>query len=178
MHAWVSWLQRVDTGLARLERGALVLLLSVLLGLGFFQAAWRNVFAGGFFWADELLQHIVLWLGLLGASLATYEQRHLNIDAISRLLSPSWQRRLARLTNGVACGGCLLLSHAAWSMVRSERLAGTMLTFGVATWVVQSIVPLGFLTMALRFSIRTALPAPGTPAGVVHGLLPDRKSQA
>lgn len=132
-----------------------MLLLSGLLGLGFLQAVWRNVFAGGFFWADELLQHMVLWLGFLGASLATHEQRHLNIDVLARLLPPTWQRRLAGLTNAAACCGCLLLGQAAWSMVRSERLAGTMLTFGVPTWVVQSIVPLGFLTMALRFSIRT-----------------------
>lgn len=158
MYDWsfyATCLQRVDTWLARLERGAVVLLLSSLLGLGFFQAVWRNAFAGGFFWADELLQHMVLWLGFLGASLATYEQRHLNMDVVARLLPPPWQRRLASLTNAAACGGCLLLGHAAWNMVRFERMAGTMLTFGLPTWVVQSIVPLGFLTMALRFSIRT-----------------------
>jgi TRAP-type C4-dicarboxylate transport system permease small subunit len=158
--------QRLDTRLARLERGLVVLLLTVLLGLGLLQAVWRNLFAGGLFWADELLQHIVLWLGLLGASLATHEQRHLSIDALARLLPRRWQRCMTVLTNAAACAGCLLLGHAAWRLVHFEQAAGTMLTFHLPTWVVQSIIPLGFGIMALRFGLHAA--------GVQESALPAR----
>ena len=148
-----SWLQRLDTWLARLERVLVVLLLTGTLGLGLLQAAWRNLCAGGLFWADELLQHMVLWLGLLGASLATHEQRHLNMDVLARLLPQTWQGAITSLTNAAACAGCLLLGHAAWRLVHFEHAAGTMLTFGLPTWVVQSMLPLGFGTMALRFGL-------------------------
>jgi TRAP-type C4-dicarboxylate transport system permease small subunit len=168
VHRLSSWLQRLDDWLARLERLAVVLLLTSLLGLGLLQTMWRNLFSGGLFWADELLQHLVLWLGFLGASLATHEQRHLNIDILARSLPRTWQRCIACLTNAAACCGCLLLGQAAWSMVRSEHMASTILTFGVPTWFVQSIVPVGFLTMALRFGIRAGAPGLPDQAGTLH----------
>ena len=64
----LHWL---DHWLASLERVLVVLLLTGLLGLGLLQVIERNLLASGIFWADELRQHLVLWLSFLGASLAT-----------------------------------------------------------------------------------------------------------
>jgi C4-dicarboxylate transporter, DctQ subunit len=147
----LHWL---DHWLASLERALVVLLLSGLLGLGLLQVIERNVLASGIFWADELLQHIVLWLGFLGASLATREHRHLSIDVLSHFLPVRWQGWLELLVNFVALVLCLLLVQAAWGLVRSEYTAGTMLTFGVPAWLVQSIIPLGFGAITLRFALR------------------------
>jgi TRAP-type C4-dicarboxylate transport system permease large subunit len=38
--------------------------------------------------------------------------------------------------------------------VQFERESGTVLSMGLAVWMVQSIVPLGFALMALRFALR------------------------
>ena len=149
----LHWL---DHWLASLERALVVLLLTGLLGLGLLQVIERNVLASGIFWADELLQHLVLWLGFLGASLATREQRHLSIDVLSHFLPPRWQLWLGLLVNTVALMLCLLLVQAAWGLVRSEYTAGTMLTFGVPAWLAQSIIPLGFGSITLRFALRLA----------------------
>ena len=107
----LHWL---DHWLASLERALVVLLLTGLLGLGLLQVIERNVLASGIFWADELLQHMVLWLGFLGASLATREHRHLSIDVLSHFLPTRWQLWLGLLVNTVAlvlctapCPGCL-----------------------------------------------------------------------
>lgn len=149
-------LHRIDHWLAHLERALVVLLLTGLLGLGLLQVIERNVLASGIFWADELLQHLVLWLGFLGASLATREHRHLSIDVLSHVLPTQWQPWLGLLVNTVALGLCMLLFQAGWGLVRSEYTAGTMLTFGVPTWLAQSIIPLGFGAIALRFALRLA----------------------
>ena len=109
----LHWL---DHWLASLERALVVLLLSGLLGLGLLQVIERNVLASGLFWADELLQHLVLWLGFLGASLATREQRHLSIDVLSHFLPTRWQLWLGLLINTVALVLCLLLVQAAWGV--------------------------------------------------------------
>jgi TRAP-type C4-dicarboxylate transport system permease small subunit len=147
-------LHRLDHLLTVVERLLVVLLLSGLLGLGFLQMLWRNLFAGGWFWADELLRHIVVWLGVLGASLATHTQKHLSFDVLPQLLPPWCRPWLTLLTNLTAACICALLCQAAWRFVQDERAAGTMLAFGVATWVVQSIFPWGFLVMALRFLLQ------------------------
>ena len=60
-------LYRLDSMLAVVERALLVPLLSGLIGLGL-QMLLRNLFASGLFWADEVLRHVVVWLGMLGAS--------------------------------------------------------------------------------------------------------------
>ena len=148
----IRWLRSLDAWLARLERSAVVLLLTSVLVIGLWQVLARNVLARGLFWADELLQHLVLWLGFLGASLATREQRHLRIDLLTRLF-PAWQPCLAVLVHGAACLVCLVLAAAAWGFLRMEGLAGTRLTFGVPAWVAQSIIPIGFAMMALRFAL-------------------------
>jgi TRAP-type C4-dicarboxylate transport system permease small subunit len=144
-------LHRLDAMLAVVERTLIVLLLSGLIGLGFLQMLLRNVFASGLFWADELLRHAVVWLGILGASLATREQKHLSFDILARWLPPWCQLWGALLTNLIAMLVCMLLYAATWRFVQAERAAGTRLAFGVAAWVVQYIFPFGFLTMALRF---------------------------
>lgn len=148
---FVHWLERC---LASLERVLVVLLLSGLLGLGLLQVMARNVLASGLFWADELLQHMVLWLGFLGASLATREQRHLGIDVLTHFLPTRWQLWLGLCTNTAALVIGLLLVQAAWGFVRSEYTGGLVLSFGAPAWLAQSIVPLGFGVITLRFALR------------------------
>jgi TRAP-type C4-dicarboxylate transport system permease small subunit len=63
----------------------------------------------------------------------------------------SW---LALLLNLVAASGCAILAQAAWTFVWFERESGAVLSVGLAVWMVQSIVPLGFALMALRFALR------------------------
>jgi TRAP-type C4-dicarboxylate transport system permease small subunit len=147
----LHWL---DHWLANLERALVVLLLTGLLGLGLLQVIERNVLASGIFWADEVLQHLVLWLGFLGASLATREHRHLSIDVLSHFLPVRWHLWLGLLVNTAALVLCMLLVQAACGLVRSEYTAGTMLTFGVPAWLAQSIIPLGFGAITLRFALR------------------------
>lgn len=145
--------QRLDAQLARFERLALILMVMALMGLGVLQVLWRNLLASGLFWVDELLQHLVLWLGLLGASLATRAQRHLSIDLVTRRVPQRWQRRLILAGAHIAVLVCGVLTLAAWTVVHAEYKAGTVLTFGVPTWMAQSIMPLGFAVMVWRFAL-------------------------
>ncbi len=136
-----------------LERSAVVVSFVALLLLGTLQIILRNVFASGWVGTDEILRHLVLWLGFVGASLATREQRHLRIDILARVLPARYQPWLDGGINLLALAGCVLLAQAAWAFVHEELIAGTMLTAGVAAWIAQSIIPLGFCLMACRFAI-------------------------
>lgn len=146
-------LQRLEQWLSVLERCAVVVSFMALMLLGLLQIILRNVFASGLFGVDEILRHLVLWIGFLGASLATREQRHLRIDILSRVLPPKYQPWLDGMINLLALAGCVMLAQAAWAFVREERMAETVLTAGIAAWIVQSIIPLGFCLMACRFAL-------------------------
>ena len=75
-------LRAFDRWLARTEGIALVLFLGAMVGVSFLQVILRNVFQSGIDGADVLLRHGVLWVALLGASLATRQARHIRIDII------------------------------------------------------------------------------------------------
>ena len=150
----MAFLHRLNDLLALAERTLVVLLLSALLGLALLQVTLRNVLSSGLFGADALIRHMVLWLGFLGASLAAYEQRHLGIDLLTRTLPAKAQSWIMLLCHLIAMLVCMLLTSAAWTFVQSERQAGTLLTVGLPTWLGQTIMPIGFLSLTLRFTIR------------------------
>ena len=73
-------LGRLNTLLLAIERGFLVLLFSLMIVLSFSQVILRNVLSVGLIWADPLLRNAVLWLGFIGASLATQQDKQIKID--------------------------------------------------------------------------------------------------
>ncbi len=72
----------------RLEEILLVSLVVLMVSLGFLQILFRNLISVGIVWIDSLVRHLVLWIALLGASIATRENRHITIDVISGRVSP------------------------------------------------------------------------------------------
>ncbi|MBA4395649.1 MAG: TRAP transporter small permease, partial [Desulfobacca sp.] len=74
--------------LNRLEEMVLVSVLVLMVLLGALQVLFRNVLSVSLFWIDPVMRHMVLWIALLGASVATRENRHISIDLLSGRLSP------------------------------------------------------------------------------------------
>ncbi|UCD10382.1 MAG: TRAP transporter small permease subunit, partial [Nitrospinaceae bacterium] len=94
----MRWIEKIDAGLAKLEATFIVATLSVMILLSFGQVILRNFFHGGILWADLFLRQGVLWVGFLGASLATREGRHISIEVLSHFFPQGFVRILARLT--------------------------------------------------------------------------------
>lgn len=144
-------LQRLQRWLVRLEDGLLVLLLSGMVLLAFAQIVARNLWHAGFDWADPGLRVAVLWVAMFGAMVATRQDRHIRIDLVSRFLSAASKRvseLLANLFSAVICG---LLAWHAGRFVLLEWQEGVTAFHGVPTWLLESILPLGFTVMAARF---------------------------
>jgi TRAP-type C4-dicarboxylate transport system permease small subunit len=89
---------RLDQAVARVEGAiAVVVLLSMVLvasaqALSFNIAergvAWAQWLLESLSWADSFLQKGTLWLAFLGASLATYQDKHIAINVLPKLASP------------------------------------------------------------------------------------------
>ncbi len=105
--------------------------------------------------ADVLLRHGVLWVALLGASLATRQARHIRIDIVSRLIPAAYRAWIERITGLAAFAVSATLTGAGWTLVRFEREARTVLALGIPTWVTQVIIPLGFLAITFRLGLMT-----------------------
>jgi len=136
--------------LGRLEVGLLALLLGGLILLGCTQIVLRNLFHSGLLWADPLMRHIVLWLGCLGAALATVHLRHINIDVFTRLL-PSGPRAFRRsLVYGATALTAFVLGVSSWRLVLDERAFGEVEFWSLPTWTLQLVLPFAFFLISYR----------------------------
>ncbi len=152
-------LKRFDRLLVRTEGAIAVLLLLIMLLLGFAQVILRNVFSGGLVWGDVLLRHIVLWLGFLGAMLAASQERHINIDAVTRFLPPRVQSTLHVITNLFAAAISVILLRAGVTFIGMEIDSGHAVYQGVPAVYAEIIIPVGFGLLAVHFLIRAAVRA-------------------
>jgi C4-dicarboxylate transporter DctQ subunit len=146
-----SPLQRLGSFYERLEEILLVSLVILMLSLGFLQILFRNLISIGIVWIDPLVRHLVLWVALLGASLATRENRHIAIDLLSGRLSPARYSRIQGAVQLFSALVCLLLVHPAIRFVQNDYVAGMTLAFGIPLWFSQMIMPAMMLVMGVRF---------------------------
>lgn len=134
-----------------LEDGLLVLLLTLMILLATAQILLRNFFDTGLSWGDPALRLAVLWIALLGAMAATREHNHISVDILSHFLSEKNQQRVKRVTSLFASIVCMLISWHAVRLVLIEKQEGTIAFSAFPTWIGESIIPIGFGIMALRF---------------------------
>jgi TRAP-type C4-dicarboxylate transport system permease small subunit len=125
----------------------------MMVCLAFLQVMLRTLFDHGILWGDIFLRHLVLWVGFIGASLATRQEKHITIDLFGRMVTGRWKNMILVLTNLFSAGICLLLADAGWNFVMEERVAGTIVFSEIPAWYFQIIIPIGFLMMAIRFFI-------------------------
>ena len=84
--------------LRRLEDSILVALLTLMIGMAASQVVLRNFFDSGLYWSDSLVRVAVLWVALVGAMVASRDDSHIRIDLVSRLVAPTYQHWVQRLT--------------------------------------------------------------------------------
>lgn len=147
-------LKKIDGFIAKIEGWELIAILGLMMVVAFLQVVLRNFFSTGLSWGDGLTRALVLWAGLVGASLAVKEGRYINVDAFSRLLKPK-AKRIARLViYFFAMVVCFCLGMAGVSFEQMEYAAGSSYSIGVQSWVIELIIPVTFFFLCLRFLIK------------------------
>lgn len=139
--------------LHRIEDALLVILLSALIGLAAAQILLRNLFDAGLVWIDPLLRAMVLWLGMLGAAIATRENRHIRIDLLSHFLG-RWPGLAIQGVVMLFCSGvCTLVAWHGSHWVRFEYLDRLVGAADIPVWSLEIVIPLSFALMGLRYGL-------------------------
>lgn len=146
-------IEKLNLWIERAETIVLVSVLGIMVIFAFLQVILRNIFHEGILWGDIFLRHLVLWVGFLGASLATRDQKHINIDIFSRFMSDKGKSVVRFVTNLFSVFICYLLANASWTFVQDEQMMGTEIFADVPAWYFQIIIPIGFFLMSFRFLI-------------------------
>lgn len=147
--------ERMDESIDRVEGSLLVILLSLMIVTAFLQIVLRNVFATGLTWGDSLVRDLVLWVGFIGATLATREGKHINIDVISRWFPSLGKPLIDFITQWASFIICGFLTIAALKFVKNESQMGTVSFLGIPSWIPGAILPVTFGLMTLRFGLRS-----------------------
>ncbi len=152
----ISFINRI---LSYFEGSLIVIMLGVMTCLAFLQVVLRNLFHTGLFWADPFLRHLVLWIGLLGASLATGQEKHINLDIVTRFVSARAGNIIRVITNLFATVVTAFLAKAGYVFLLSEiDTNDILLTIGqkdFPAWWFQIIIPIGFALISFRFLLKT-----------------------
>jgi C4-dicarboxylate transporter DctQ subunit len=151
MNRW----ERVDEAVGRMEQTLLVVFLAFIILIAFLQIVLRNFLSTGLDWGDSLVRNLVLWIGFIGATLATKEGKHINIDVVSRWL-PSLGKNIVTLITHLfsffVCGG---LTYAALKFIRNEVQMENRTFLDIPAWVPELILPVTFILMTFRFGLRS-----------------------
>lgn len=144
--------------LLRTEESLLVIILLTTIIFAVAQIFLRNFLHSGIPWGDSLVRILVLWLGLIGAMIASRNHRHIKIDILSRHLTPVNQVRLRRFTDSITAIVCFIVAWYAFVFVRIEYQDGMQAFENMPVWLTEVIIPVGFLIMAVRFLLSAVLP--------------------
>lgn len=126
---------------------------------------------GGFLWASKAALCLMLWVGFLGASVATYEKAHLALEFGEKIWPKSMRHLMKAFAHALTSAGCIVLfilsieslsaHHANWSA--ADGFADTIPTLEwLPQWVVFLIFPYTFLAMAIRFAAQLVTAATRT----------------
>jgi len=140
--------------LEKFEGFLIVLFLSLMIVFSFLQVILRNFFDFALSWADVFTKNLVLWVGFIGAALATKEERHINIEVIAKFL-PSKIKSISKIIiNSVAVFISLLLLRASYLFIVVEKESERVAFLSIPMWVTKIIIPVGFLLITIHFILK------------------------
>jgi TRAP-type C4-dicarboxylate transport system permease small subunit len=130
----------------------------------------------GLLWAQKVAMVLLIWVAMLGASIATYDRSHLSLEMGEKI----WPKKILHWVKAFAHAVTAAFSFAflavSVEMVSSQRARGTHIAEAVTaadpipfihslpTWVAFLIVPYAFASMAVRFLGQAVTTATGTDA--------------
>ncbi len=147
--------ERMDEMIDRVEQTLVVSFLGFMIFIAFLQIVLRNFFSTGLDWGDSLLRNLVLWIGFIGATLATKEGKHINIDVISRWLPSIGKNVVTLITHLFSFLVCCALTYATLKFIRNEIQMGQKTFLDIPVWIPEMILPVTFGLMSLRFGLRS-----------------------
>jgi C4-dicarboxylate transporter DctM subunit len=118
----------------------------------------RNLIGTGVPGASGYVEHLTLWVGFLGAMIAARQQRHLDLSTgavvIPERLRPVAVAFTAAVSAAVAGGLCWASARFVLAETEAPNLIGGWLPVSV----VETILPIAFGVMAVRFVIQPERP--------------------
>ena len=159
-------MRRLADRVAQVERGASIAVLTAMVLLVLVEAAGRATVGHGIAGSIVLVQHLTLWVAMLGAALAARSGQLLALSTPQFLpASVRGPLRIAVALVGVAV--TTSLCAASVDLIRIEGAsgdagsAGSTVAWGVPVWIALTVLPFGFGAIAVRLAWHASEVWPG-----------------
>ncbi len=146
-----SFIQKIGSLLQKIEDGILIGLLLLMIVMAVLQIFLRNIFDSGILWGDSLVRVLVLWIGLMGAMVASRDYRHISIDVLSRYLPESIKKITTLIISIFTTLVCAMMAYYSFIFVIMEKEDGLIAFANIPAWVCESIIPISFTVISLRY---------------------------
>jgi C4-dicarboxylate transporter DctM subunit len=140
----------VKQAAARIEDAVAAIALIAMAILPLLEIVLRRTVGIGVPGSGPIVQHLVLWVGFLGAAIAAREGKLLSLASGTFIPAGRWRRTADVFAAAVSSAVAALLAWGAVDLVRAERDAGTVIGAGIPAWVAQLALPIAFALIALR----------------------------
>lgn len=137
-------LLKLNEVVGKVEAFFLCFFLMTMVVLAFVQVVARNVFNAGIPWADTVVRLMVLWVGFLGACLATKLDQHLTMEVLTKYMSERIKHATSILVKIFAMVVCYYLFMASLKFLANERSTGEQFLHLFPSWWTVTIIPLTF----------------------------------
>jgi TRAP-type C4-dicarboxylate transport system permease small subunit len=146
-----SFLERSQRIIEWVEDSILVGLLLLMIVMAVLQILLRDLFATGIVWSDVLVRILVLWVGLVGAMVASRQGRHINIDIMDRYLTERAKKIAKSIVEFFTALICFTAAYYSLRFVHMEFSVGGKAFAAVPSWLCESIMPFAFMIIAIRY---------------------------
>ena len=150
----MNLLDRIDEKIGRAEKFLVVLFLTAMILVAFSQIVLRNFFSTGIDWGDALVRYLVVWVGFIGAAIATREGKHITIDVLSRWFHGLGSTAVQAICSFFSAAICGVMTIAAIKFIRFEAQMGSTAFFDLPAWVPELVIPASFGLMTLRYALQ------------------------
>lgn len=137
--------------LHKLEDWVGVIALALMAFLPVLELILRSVFNTGITGSTEYVQHLALWVGFLGAMLTSREGRHLSLAEGVKIFPKKFDGAAKAASSLVSTAVAAGLFWASYQLVGFEMDSPQTIGGLIPVWVAESILPISFGFITLRF---------------------------
>jgi len=135
------------------------LVVAGLLLMGLFpllETGARIMGVAGLTGSTDYVRHLTLWIGFMGAMLASRENKHLSLHAGINVFSVNTKKIIRISTAVITIAVSSTLALAGMKFVISESASAVQIAGWMPQWIALIIMPIGFCCIAFRFILRSS----------------------
>ena len=133
----------------QIENWLITVALGAMMLLPLLEIVLRR-FRTGISGSAELLQHLVLFVAMVGGAIAARENRLLSLSTFTSFLKGSWEIAARSISSSVALFVTFTIGVGCYRFITTEGIGGDTMFAGLPSGFFMSVMPIGFGLLAIR----------------------------